>query len=81
MANWLQVQGVNNARADGNDWSYLGRDVHLNAKYDISDENVPVSEQANVYSLDRCNANPLVMYCGTESGGVYKSIDKGQNWF
>jgi len=81
MANSPQIQGVNNARADGDDWSYLGPDIHLNAKYDLGDENVPVSEQANVYAVDRCNANPLVMYCGTESGGVYKSIDKGQNWF
>jgi PKD repeat protein/photosystem II stability/assembly factor-like uncharacterized protein len=83
LSNSWQIQPVpdNVSRAGGDDWTYLGPDVHLNAKYNAGDANVPVSKQANVYSVDRCTSNPLIMYCGTESGGVYKSIDKGQNWF
>ncbi len=37
--------------------------------------------QANVYTIGRCNGSPNVMYCGTEPGEVYKSIDGGDNWF
>lgn len=81
LANSWQIQTNQATRAGGDDWMYLGPDVHLNAKYAAADANVPVSKQANVYSVDRCTSNPLIMYCGTESGGVYKSIDKGQNWF
>ena len=37
--------------------------------------------QANVYSIDYCQAEPNTLYCGTESGEVYKTIDNGDNWF
>ncbi|MFT7614440.1 MAG: hypothetical protein ACI9J3_003422, partial [Parvicellaceae bacterium] len=36
--------------------------------------------QTNVFSLDRCNAVPSVMYCGSEPGEVYKSVDSGTTW-
>lgn len=39
-----------------------------------------VSWQANVYSIDVADTGPNVVYCGTESGGVFRSLDKGQNW-
>jgi photosystem II stability/assembly factor-like uncharacterized protein len=35
---------------------------------------------ANVYTIGRCEALPNIMYCGTEPGEVYKSIDGGDNW-
>ncbi len=38
------------------------------------------ANQTNVYSLGRCEAFPDVMYCGTEPGEIYKSIDGGTNW-
>lgn len=39
-----------------------------------------VSWQANVYTIDQADSDPSVLYCGTESGGVFKSIDSGQHW-
>ena len=38
------------------------------------------SGQANVYSIDQCLASPNVLYCGTEPGEVYKSVNGGDNW-
>lgn len=36
--------------------------------------------QVNVYSIDVTDANPDVLYAGTETGFVNKSIDKGKTW-
>lgn len=38
------------------------------------------ANQTNVYSLDQCTSSSNVMYCGTEPGEIYKSIDGGVNW-
>ena len=34
----------------------------------------------NIYSIDQSASNTNLLICGTEAGGVYKTIDKGQNW-
>ena len=39
------------------------------------------SHQVNVYTIAQSNSNPLVMLCGTETGAIFKSTDKGDNWF
>ena len=36
--------------------------------------------QANVYSFDVTEKNPDILYCGTETGFVNKSVDKGKTW-
>jgi photosystem II stability/assembly factor-like uncharacterized protein len=36
--------------------------------------------QANVMSIARCATFPNVMYCGTEPGEIYKSVDGADNW-
>lgn len=36
--------------------------------------------QANVYSFDVTVRNPNVLYAGTETGFVSKTIDQGKNW-
>jgi photosystem II stability/assembly factor-like uncharacterized protein len=46
----------------------------------LDNDGSPGNEQTNVYALDQCTANPNVMYCGTEPGEVYKSLNGGQNW-
>ncbi len=38
------------------------------------------SNHANVYSIDQSLTNSNVLLIGTESGGVFHSLDKGQNW-
>ncbi|HEY9551198.1 MAG TPA: hypothetical protein VIQ97_02830, partial [Prevotella sp.] len=36
--------------------------------------------QANVQRLDIARTNPDILYCGTESGMIFKSVDKGKHW-
>lgn len=38
------------------------------------------TDHVNVYCIDQSQSDPLVMYCGTEPGEVYKSTDGGQSW-
>jgi photosystem II stability/assembly factor-like uncharacterized protein len=61
-------------------WTFAGPVMHMRAKYAPADSVFPVSEQANTYCIDQSISNPNVLYCGTESGGVYKSVDKGAHW-
>lgn len=39
------------------------------------------SEQANIYCIDQSHSNPDVIYCGTEGAEIFKSTDRGLNWF
>ncbi len=41
---------------------------------------MPSGGQANIFCIGRCEAFPNIMYCGTEPGEVYKSIDSGNTW-
>jgi len=38
------------------------------------------SYQASIYSLDQSKSNSSILYAGTESGGVFKSFNKGISW-
>ena len=40
----------------------------------------PISHHSNVYSITQSLNDPNLLICGTESGGVFKTIDKGQTW-
>jgi photosystem II stability/assembly factor-like uncharacterized protein len=56
------------------EWSPVG-------PYQVYDNsNQPANDQTNVYSIDQCAASPNVMYCGTEPGEVYKSVDGAATW-
>ena len=61
-------------------WTFAGPKVHLRGRYSETDSLFPLTEQANVYCIDQSMSNPNLLYCGTESGGLYKSVDKGQHW-
>ncbi|HZV43137.1 MAG TPA: hypothetical protein VFF90_01600, partial [Saprospiraceae bacterium] len=39
------------------------------------------SSQVNAYCFDQSLSNPNVIYCGTEGGEIYKSVDHAQSWF
>jgi photosystem II stability/assembly factor-like uncharacterized protein len=80
LAERLASSNRNSANRDAGEWSFLGPNQHFSSKYNDSDPHVLISEQANVYCFDRCAAAPDILYCGTESGGVYKSIDGAQSW-
>ncbi|MBK8614666.1 MAG: hypothetical protein IPN85_14625 [Flavobacteriales bacterium] len=60
----------------GGGWSYVGPDVH----YDEGGSGDKVSKHSNVYTIDRSLSDPNVLFCGTESGGVYQSTDQAQHW-
>ena len=40
----------------------------------------PRSDQANIYSFDQALSNTNTLFCGTETGMIFKSTDKGLNW-
>lgn len=64
----------------GSLWTLAGPLVHYRARYNASDSVPAASWHSNVYSITRCQANPNILYCGTEAGGVYKSTDHGASW-
>ena len=64
----------NNKRLSNN-WTALGPFRNPNVG-----GTTPSGGQANVFSIGRCEASPNVMYCGTEPGEVYKSINGATTW-
>lgn len=36
--------------------------------------------QSNIQRFDVSKSNPNILYCGTETAMVFKSVDKGENW-
>ena len=48
--------------------------------YSIQSNGEAGHDQANIYSIDFCAAMPDVMYCGTEPGEVFKSVNGGDFW-
>lgn len=69
--NILSKDGVNGAP-----WTSLGPFQTLST----NDGQLAVSWQANVYAIDQSSSDPNVLYCGTEAGGVFKTLDKGIHW-
>jgi hypothetical protein len=60
----------------GGIWNYCGPKVHFTSDGNLT----PISEHANVYTHDRSPVDNNTLFCGTESGGVYKSTDAGSTW-
>lgn len=57
-------------------WHFEGPEHHV-----VSDGTMtPGFRHSNVYCHDRSSTNPDVLFCGTESGGLYKTTDAGLNW-
>ncbi|MFT5919901.1 MAG: photosystem II stability/assembly factor-like uncharacterized protein, partial [Granulosicoccus sp.] len=46
-----------------------------------SEGNLPVSWQCNIYCFDQSASNPNTLLAGVEGGDLFKSTDKGLNWF
>ncbi|MCX6306164.1 MAG: discoidin domain-containing protein [Bacteroidetes bacterium] len=67
--------------ATGADWAFVGpkETFWLNETGSLS---APPScpWQANVYSFDVANSDNNVIYCGTETGFVNKTVNKGLTW-
>ena len=56
-------------------WTFLGP----KQTYD-TDGATEVTWQTNVYSLDIAPSNANILYAGGESGGLWKTTDKGLHW-
>lgn len=65
------------ATRSGNGWKAMGPfDT-----YTTGTGQVEVSWQANSYTIDQSLSHPTIVYVGTEAGGIFKSEDKGMNWY
>ena len=69
-------QQLRESRGGGPGWTWAGPDIH----YDEGGAGVDVAKHCNVYTIDRSLTEPNTLFCGTESGGVYKSTDQAQTW-
>lgn len=73
MVAWQAQQG---ARQSAGNWQPIGPFE----TFDRNDGNTPRSSQLNVYTIDQSASNPDVLYAGSETASVYKSIDGGAQW-
>jgi photosystem II stability/assembly factor-like uncharacterized protein len=72
---FLKNKKAGNNRKSNNVWTSIGPfQTYKNGT------TTPNSNHANIYALDQSQNNPNLLICGTESGGVFKSIDKALNW-
>ncbi len=64
-----------------NAWSFLGpKETHFLYNPSYPDQVGACPWQVNVYAFDVAATDPSVLYCGTETGFVSKSLDKGLSW-
>ena len=64
-----------NNRSMTNTWTNLGP----TDSYEGANSN-PIPRQANVYCLGVAPSNPSIVYASAETGGIFKTIDKGLTW-
>jgi photosystem II stability/assembly factor-like uncharacterized protein len=69
------------SKNDVSDWTFLGP----KETFYLNEQGSPIvpkscSWQVNVYSFDVAETNNNVLYCGTETGFVNKSTNKGESW-
>lgn len=72
----MPIEHQGDARGGGDIWTYAGPKVH----YDSDGSLTPGFRHSNVYCHDRSSQNSDILYCGTESGGAYKTVDGGAQW-
>lgn len=67
--------------AAGSDWSFLGpRETYWLNESGSSSAPSSCPWQANVYAFDVAVTDNSVIYCGTETGFMNKTTDKGLTW-
>jgi photosystem II stability/assembly factor-like uncharacterized protein len=81
-SNWIKPGGEKKSTmVDPSSWSYVGpKEVYWNNRSSISISSGPVPWHANVYSIDVAPSDNSILYCGTETGYINKSTDKGETW-
>ncbi len=72
---------TNAERSNGSNWSFLGPKETFWLNENASTQAPGRAPwQVNVYSIDVAPSDYNIIYAGTETGFINKSIDKGQNW-
>jgi photosystem II stability/assembly factor-like uncharacterized protein len=71
----LSLRAQTQPRGNSSGWSFLGP----KQTYD-TDGLTEVTWQTNLYSIDISLSNPNILYAGGETGGVWKTTDKGLHW-
>jgi hypothetical protein len=75
------LQSQKNTDNSNSAWTFLGPKETYWLNTVDNNEATPVAPwQVNVYSFDVFKANENILYCGTETGFVNRTIDGGQNW-
>ena len=73
----LNQRFENSSSKLNNTWIPIGPFQTLN---ESEQGNFSVSWQGNIYSFDQSESDPNVLFAGSESGGIFRSVDKGLNW-
>jgi photosystem II stability/assembly factor-like uncharacterized protein len=64
-----------------NGWTFLGPKETFQLNRGNPNTTPPALPwQANIYSIDVAKSNNNILYCGSETGCINKSIDKGKTW-
>jgi photosystem II stability/assembly factor-like uncharacterized protein len=74
----LKEQSIINGRSSGSrsgNWTFKGP----LSTYDL-DGTTKVTWQTNIYCIDVAETNPDILFAGGETGGMWKTTDKGINW-
>lgn len=67
-----QLQSLPQTRS-ANSWEVIGPTF-------VPETQGRVNAQANIYAIAQSLSSPDVLYCGTETGYVFKTVDGGDNW-
>ncbi len=73
--NLLAMRSNSGQRGGASGWTFLGPKQTFD-----TDGITEVTWQTNVYSIDISLSDPNVLYAGGETGGVWKTTDKGLHW-
>ena len=81
-SNWTKPgTDKKSAMLNSSNWSYVGpKEVYWNSSSNINVSSGPVPWHANVYSIDVAPSDKSIMYCGTETGYINKSVNGGESW-
>lgn len=72
----LRAQRGGLSKSGGSGWTFLGpRTTRATGA-----ENTTVTWQTNIYCLDQSLSDPDILYAGGETGGIWRSSDRGRTW-
>ena len=74
-----KYNATSNSRSPSSTWSLMGPIETFQPTWsDAVQPSIPW--QVNLYAFDAAPSNPNILYACPETGGIFKTIDKGLNW-